>query len=336
MTELDLKDRKILYELDKNCRQSNSQIAKKVRLSKNAVRYRIDRMIQKGIIKKFHTLINIGKLGYTGFRIYVNLKNTTSKIEEEIIQFLRNRSEVVWIASLEGEYNLGMLIVAKNIREIDNVWNHLIENYINYFYERALSIVVKSSYFSMGYIIDKERSDYKITTTTLPDDSIDKIDKHIVQMLAENANISIVEIANHLDYSSKTIIERIKRLEKKGVIVAYKAFIDYEKLDYQHYKISFILSKVSKEKEMIFREFTKQHPNIVNYEKHIGGGDVEIDIHVKNHSHLRRILSEIRDKFSDILYDHTILQVYEEHKNTYFISDEHKLRDKKNSVDKKK
>jgi len=41
MVDLDLKDRKILYQLDLNCRQSNSQIGKMVGLSRKGVEYRI-------------------------------------------------------------------------------------------------------------------------------------------------------------------------------------------------------------------------------------------------------------------------------------------------------
>jgi len=48
--DIDLKDRKILYHLDLNCRQSNAQIGKKVRLSKEVVNYRIKRMEEEGII----------------------------------------------------------------------------------------------------------------------------------------------------------------------------------------------------------------------------------------------------------------------------------------------
>ena len=42
MQQLDLKDRKILYELDLNCGQSNEQIGKKVGLSKEAESEAID------------------------------------------------------------------------------------------------------------------------------------------------------------------------------------------------------------------------------------------------------------------------------------------------------
>ena len=63
MEKLDLKDRKILYQLDLNCRQSNTQIGKKVGLSKEVVNYRIKRMQDFGIINNFWTAINSLKLG---------------------------------------------------------------------------------------------------------------------------------------------------------------------------------------------------------------------------------------------------------------------------------
>ena len=62
--KLDLKDKKLLYELDMHARQPNSQLAKKVGLSKQAVQYRISRLQEKGIIKGFYPVINVPKLSY--------------------------------------------------------------------------------------------------------------------------------------------------------------------------------------------------------------------------------------------------------------------------------
>ena len=59
MTKLDLKDKKILYELDLNSRQSFHQIAKKVGLSKDSIIYRVNKLKQDGIIKQFHTVIDV-------------------------------------------------------------------------------------------------------------------------------------------------------------------------------------------------------------------------------------------------------------------------------------
>ena len=321
MYKLDLKNRKILHELDKNCRQSLNQIGRKVNLSKNAVRYRIAMMKKTGIKKKFQTIINIGKLGYIGIRIYLNLQNTMPKKEKEIIEYLKKISNVTWIASMDGLYNLGIFVVVKNIAEAHDFWDDLMEKYINYFDERSLTIITNSNYFSIGYLVDLERSDHEVITTTPQDPSIDDTDKEIIEMLAEDGNISIVEVAAKLKHSPKTIIQRIKNLEKKKVIVAYKTFLDFEKLGYQHYKVSFILLKITKQKEREFKQYAKYHPNIVYEESYIGGDDIELGIHVKNHAQLRNMLEDIKERFADIIHDHKILQVYEEHKDTYFISE---------------
>jgi Lrp/AsnC family leucine-responsive transcriptional regulator len=321
MYKLDKKNKKILYELDKNCRQSHAQIGRKVNLSKNSVRYRINLMKKVGIIKQFHTLIDIGKLGYMGFRIYLNLQNTTPKKEEELINYLKSCANVTWIASMDVAYNLGMFVIVKNISDIHEFWDALMEKYINYFDDRLMTIITSSTYFSIGYLVDMERSDYEMITTTPQDLSIDDLDKKILALLVENADMSVVDIASKLKKTSKTIILRIRALEKKKVIVAYKAFLDFEKLGYQHVKVSFILSKVTNQKKREFKQYAKYHPNIVYEENYVGGDDIELGIHVKDNSHLRKILDDIRERFSDIIHDHRILQVYEEYKSNYFISE---------------
>ena len=58
MIKIDAKDRRILYELDKNCRQSNSQIGKKVGLGRDVVSYRIDKLMKQGVIDNFFTVID--------------------------------------------------------------------------------------------------------------------------------------------------------------------------------------------------------------------------------------------------------------------------------------
>jgi len=278
-------------------------------------------MKKTGIIKQFHTLIDIGKLGYMGFRIYLNLQNTTPKKEEELITYLKSCSNVTWIASMDVAYNLGIFVIVKNISEIHDFWDSLMEKYINYFDDRLMTIITSSTYFSIGYLIDRERSDFELITTTPQDLSIDDLDRKILALLVENADMPVVTIANKLKKTSKTIILRIRSLEKKKVIVAYKAFLDFEKLGYQHVKVSFILSKVTKQKEREFKQYAKYHPNIVYEENYVGGDDVELGIHVKDNSQLRKILDEIRERFSDIIHDHRILQVYEEYKSNYFISE---------------
>ena len=71
--KLDIKDKKILYELDKNAKISASDVAKIVLLSKDAVGYRIKNLEDKGIIRGYRAVVDLTKLGYSLFRVYLKL-----------------------------------------------------------------------------------------------------------------------------------------------------------------------------------------------------------------------------------------------------------------------
>ena len=64
MKKLDLKDRKILHQLDMDSRQSFRSIGRKVGLSKDVVASRVKKLQELGIIDRFYTEIDLFKLGY--------------------------------------------------------------------------------------------------------------------------------------------------------------------------------------------------------------------------------------------------------------------------------
>jgi DNA-binding Lrp family transcriptional regulator len=62
---------------------------------------------------------------------------------------------------------------------------------------------------------------------------LDELDLRILEILRENARISIRDIARLLRRAPSTVAERIKKLEKKGFITGYIALIDSSKLGYR-------------------------------------------------------------------------------------------------------
>ena len=60
--------------------------------------------------------------------------------------------------------------------------------------------------------------------------SLDKTDKKILLLLQENSKSNIKEIALKIGLTQTPTYERIKRLEKFGVIKNYSAILDKEKI----------------------------------------------------------------------------------------------------------
>src|SRR3989338_4254128 len=104
--QLDVKDRNILAELDINARQSNNQIGAKVRLSKEVVNYRINRLKENGIIIRFHTVINYFKLGNVKFKLYLRLTKANKDKIDEIAKFFQKHPKTEWVALTTGRWIL--------------------------------------------------------------------------------------------------------------------------------------------------------------------------------------------------------------------------------------
>ena len=62
---------------------------------------------------------------------------------------------------------------------------------------------------------------------------LDELDKHILAELRRNCRRSYRELAKAIDISPAALIERMKRLEKKGYILGYSANLDFLKLGYE-------------------------------------------------------------------------------------------------------
>jgi Lrp/AsnC family transcriptional regulator, leucine-responsive regulatory protein len=59
---------------------------------------------------------------------------------------------------------------------------------------------------------------------------LDKVDKQILLILQEDASITNVQLASQVGISPPAMLERVKRLEKNGLIRKYVALLNPEKI----------------------------------------------------------------------------------------------------------
>jgi len=318
MANLDLKDKKILYELDLNSRHTFKEIANKIRLSKDATFYRIKRLENEGIIERYQTLINVGKLGYISFRIFYKLQNTTSKIEEEIVKFLKDQRIVVWMATIEGYWDINTWILCKEVSELEDFWGKFTSRYLNYLADKQLSIFTDITYYSRAYMLEGKQNEVEFKFVTTPRKAeCDDTDVKILQRLNLNARMPILDIAKQIGLSAKQVSHRIKNMERKKIIIGYRTMFNLEKLGYLHYHLNMKVKDLTKEKEREFISFFFSHPNILYSHRCICGPDLEIDIEVESVEKLRDIINEIKDRFSPNIQGYDILHYLKQHKYIY-------------------
>lgn len=161
MKKIDLKNRKILYELDLDSRQSFRSIGRKVGLSKDIVASRVKKLQEEGIIKGFFTVINTFILGYDVFRIYINFQYVSSNVKNEIIQYFVNCKNVFVVTTSKGDIDLSVIFWVQDNYEFYKFWNKTLDLYEDYFARATISLYIQVRDFKKSYLLfDKyEKSD---------------------------------------------------------------------------------------------------------------------------------------------------------------------------------
>jgi DNA-binding Lrp family transcriptional regulator len=316
MDKLDIIDRRILYQLDLNSRQSLTQIGKKVRLRKNVVAYRIKRMQEDGIITGFWTLIDSYKLGYIVFRFYLVYQYVTPEIKKNIINYLVNDTRTWVVESIIGKYDLGVFIWVKTIEDFYQFWEKLLDTYGDYFAEKIFSIYVQVFSYPCSYLLpdeykDTDRQKYEITGGG-PTVAIDDYDLRLLNLLAENTRISLVDLAKELHCSTQMVNDRLKKLTKNDVIQAFRVGIDISKLGLTPFKVDIHLREHTQRKPIM--AYVKRHPNLVFIDTSAGVSDLELEFDLEDYNEVYRIMEDIKVRFPNAIRKYEYFSIEKNYK----------------------
>jgi len=300
MVKIDLKDRKILYELDLNCRQSNTQIGKKVGLKKDVVSYRIKRLQDDGVIKNYYAAIDTFKIGYNVFRIYINFRYVTSELKEEIIKYFVDYKDSWVVVTVKSEIDLDVVIWVKNIYEFHQFWEKSLDRYEDYFEKYSISIYIYAACYHKDFLLmdEHDKSDremYEVSCGVKPVE-IDETDYKLLNELADNGRAPLIELAEKIGCSSQSVNYRIKNLVKSGVIDAFRVELDLSKLDFKHFRVDIYLKDHKTKKPVI--NYLKDKPYLEYMNLSMGWADLEPEFIVKNMDDLLKIMEELNSKFS--------------------------------------
>lgn len=317
MKKIDLKDRKILTILDENARFSNSQIARKVKLSKPAVEYRLKRFEKNDIIFSYYTVIDFTKLGYSQYKIYFKFQDTTLEDEKRIMGYWTNNKNSIWVAQIRGEWDLAVSILAGSNFDFGKILSQFMNKFSRFVLSKDVLLIEYSPIYARQYLTETKPQEF---TYGLPSKiyKLDDTDRKILKILSVDARINIIDLAEKVKLSRDVINYRIKKLTRDKIITQYRTYLNLHKLGINHYKIIFRTKNFDEESENKIKHYVSSHKKATQFLKLIGSWDLEIEFEVENEDELYKILNDIRKKFSDIIRDFDILRITETYKYNYF------------------
>jgi len=214
----------ILHILLDNCRESDRQIGKKIGISGGAVKSRITKMLEKGVIEKFALKIEPPILGYNVIYIVVSGEEI-----DDVIKQVKLIGEPFFIVPCVGGITVCSFVVKENVEQKIELAKNLMSNV------RVLTIFHAEN--------PGIRSD------------LTKTDLEIIDKLLKNPRAKIEEIAKSTSLSSKTITRSLEKLQNDEAIlftliydpVKLEKYIPYAILVWVKDNLPNVLQKLQKE-----------------------------------------------------------------------------------------
>lgn len=124
---------------------------------------------------------------------------------------------------------------------------------------------------------------------------MDQIDCKIINMLEENARVSLKEMSAACFISSPAIAARISKLEESGVITGYHVSVNMEKIDY-HVK-AFIRVQLEPKQKSEFYPYMRSIPNVIECNCVTGDYSELIEVVFPSTTDLDNFINEIQRRF---------------------------------------
>ena len=316
--KLDKKDRRILYELDRDARQPLAVIARKVGLSRESILYRVRQYLKEGLLRGYLTVVDMAKLGFVHYKVFIRLQNLSQDAEKELVQWLCANPFVTWVSSCDGAYSLIIAVKARSVVELKVILRKINNRYWKHFKDQHITTIVNARHYPRKYLVGAKESREVGWGGSAGAAKLDESDLAILDELCRNTRATAVEIAALIKRSPDLVLQRMRSLEKQKVIQYYTLWPDVNKLIGAYYKVLVKLHNMNDAKEREIQTYCSQQPHIVYIVGSLGDWQLELDIEAQDIAALREVIREFTAKFSEVTSDYTVLSVYNEHKFRFF------------------
>ncbi|MFH1127221.1 MAG: Lrp/AsnC family transcriptional regulator [archaeon] len=319
---LTIKDRKILKELFDDGRLPFSIIARRVGLSKEVVNYRVKRLMDRGILIGFNTVIDVNKLGWQIYFINIRLRNIDDLIEEEIIELLTKNPNISQVLKCIGNYDLVLKVFVKDYIEANNLMKNIEFRFKRNIGEYAIDFVEQEIPIPLPFLYEpfkiKESQNIPKKDTKLV--SILSSDLDILKAISNNARLPIAEIAEKINLSGELVRYHLKKLEKNNVIIKYRpsAWSGSKSIGYSWSLIMLKLNEINKVRHRKLQSYIVNNLNTTYYYKCMGPRDIIFEIRLKTSDQLNKVLMDIRSILKNDLKSYELSIILKEYKYTYF------------------
>jgi len=270
--ELKEKDLELVGLMNTNARIQLSELAKKMKLSKVAVFNRIKNLEARKVIMGYSCFIDFSKLGFKTYQIGIKT-GMTIKEKEEYVNRIKEFDFMSQILRLSGGRWDFLVRIVSNEERLSGDLDELSDSNIH-----GMDIL---QIRKMNFLDKHKMQDVE---TGQGVENLSAKEMKLLVELAKNSRQKIVDLSTKLKITTKTVIDMIKRLQKKKVVLSL--ITEFNPFIYGNDAYLFVITtKNRKVEERIVGNLIKnnstgallsfQNPNIISFHVVSSLGDLK-------------------------------------------------------------
>lgn len=312
---LDLLDKKIIVELDRDARQPLSKIARKLKVSKHVVSYRLAQLRKQGVVSGFYAVVDTSRLGYHNYRLYLRFRNCLSQRRAQIIKYLADEPATWWVASTTYPWDAAAILLAQGVEEADSKLRALLSAFSAEIASYSLNRYVRLVHFPKDYLIGsgplQKRKSFTLGGGGAAE--VSPLERKLLLELSYDARAGTVQLAGKLKTTPAIVKHSIRKMLKEGVILGFRVLVDYGKIGYDYYWIHINAPGDGGK----LAAFARSLPITVYFDETLGGRSVEFAVHMEKSESIHDFMRAILEKFGEQITDYSYFRVVENHKVIY-------------------
>lgn len=315
--KVDLKDLKILRQLDMDARMGMNELAKRAGVSRQVAEYRLERMKKDGIILGAVAVCDSATVGQHWFRAVFQLGKISQKEKQDAVAYLSNHPRAMWLGEAGGNWDFVINLVVKDQFEFDRVWTGILEKVQISKYEVLTYINVRDQprdYLLPKYEVNEREFFHEMKDANI---ELDETDRKILSVVARDAWASSTQIGAKLGLNYKTVQNRIKELEMKKIILGYRLLVHPRVLGYEPQMLFLGIHSHNMEMEKQLNEFLR-HPNVTFVVKQLGRWRIGLEAEFKSPEEFQTFLVELRTRFGEVISEYETFPIFRDHLLNYF------------------
>lgn len=300
-------DLKVLGALYHEGRTPIEELALSIKIKAHVFRYSLQKLIDLDVIS-LQPFIDTYAFGISQCELYVKLATSDRSAVKKLEKHLLENQNVPWVGRYLGEYSHGFTFLTEHVNDIHTQSEKILDSFSSIirgyrlnlrkqYIEYPLKIFGNTSKNDAEMRMGIREGTYKLAPT----------DHEILKEISAKPNSSIRDLGDKLNMHPSSIHQRMKNLEKVGVISGWAYYINFEKLGLLNYTFLVLLKNFSKNNLNNLRKFASQNPNVLYLSEGLGAWDLKISAIFYQPSESSEFLSIFNEKFENIISEVQVL-----------------------------